>query len=245
MIAYFATDPSGTSRIWIRAMDSIETAPLNGTESTADTRPIWSPDSRNIAFFAEGKLKRVSVDGGPAQTVCDANGADGTWSTRGDVVRRRRQLHPDRPRRRRHPEDLLAPDPDTGTASVEWPEFLPDGRLLYLKTTEDGESRLMSGRIDSDETSEIMLVDSRVQYVDPGFLLYIRDETLVAQPFDADSGKLAGDPRPIADQRGSCEHRPRTVHRITAGHPGVSDGRRWRAEAAVARPVRPRAGILG
>ncbi len=215
MIAYFATDPSGTTRIWIRAMDSIETTPLNGTESNADTRPIWSPDSRHIAFFADGKLKRISVDGGPAQTICDAGGADGTWSTRGDILfdgdGNSIQIVP---AGGGVPKPVLNPDVETGVASVAWPEFLPgDRKFLFLQTTMEGDTRLMLGRIDSDESTEIMLVDSRVQYVEPGYLLYIRDETLVAHPFDAASGTSAGDPRPIADHIGAAStgHTPFTA----------------------------------
>ncbi len=215
MIAYFATDPSGTTRIWIRAMDSLETTPLNGTESNADTRPIWSPDSRHIAFFADAKLKRISVDGGPAQTICDANGADGTWSSQGDILfdgdGNSIQMVP---AGGGVPKPMLSPDTETGVASVAWPEFLPGGeKFLFLQTTMEGETHLMLGRIDSEESTEIMLVDSRVQYVEPGYLLYIRDETLVAQPFDAGSGEFAGDPRPIADHVGAAStgHTPFTA----------------------------------
>ncbi len=202
MIAFYATDSSGSNMIRIRAMDSLEWNTLTGSKTESDTRPIWSPDSRHIAFFADGKLKRISVDGGPVQTVCDVEGADGTWSARGDILFDGDVNDPIRrvPAGGGVPEIVVPSAPQAGGAAVGWPEFLPGGRsFLYLATTMEGENRLMLGRIDSDEKSEIMLVDSRVQYVEPGYLLYVRDQTLVAHPFDAGSGELVGDPRPVAD----------------------------------------------
>jgi Tol biopolymer transport system component/predicted Ser/Thr protein kinase len=210
-VAFFATDASGATKIWLRPMDSLDMVPLNGTESSFDTRPFWSPDSRHIAFFADGKLKRISVHGGPSQTICDADGADGTWSDRGEILFDGGVSDPIRRVAAGGgvPEDVVKPDTQAKAASVAWPEFLPGGRrFLYMETTIEGENRLMLGTLDSEERRQILLVDSRVQYVKPGYLLYVRDETLVAHPFDADSGELIGDPRPIADR----------VEAVSTGH---------------------------
>jgi Tol biopolymer transport system component len=201
-IAVYATDPTGSTKIWLRHMASLEMTPLSGTDSTADTRPIWSPDSRSIAFFAEGKLKRISVDGGPAQTVCDALGADGSWSSKGDILFDGGPSDPIRmvPAGGGVPQDVMTADAERGISSVAWPEWLPDGRrFLFLSWDGEGQSRLMLGEVGSTEPTELMLVSSRVQYVDPGFLLHVRDETLVAHPFDPKSAKFTGDPKPIAD----------------------------------------------
>jgi dipeptidyl aminopeptidase/acylaminoacyl peptidase len=81
---------------------------------------------------------------------------------------------------------------------------MPDGRhFLYLTLREEGESTLVFGELDSDETTELLEVDSRVQYVEPGYLLYVREETLVAHPFNARSGEFTGEPRPLADEVGA------------------------------------------
>ncbi len=202
IIAYWATEPSGVTRIWLRHMDSLETTPLAGTDSNADTRPIWSPDSRHIAFFAEGKLKKISVDGGPAQTICDANGADGSWSSSGQILFDGGAGDPIRivSAGGGVPQDVVGPDPEAGRAAVAWPEWMPDGRrFLYLIIDAENQSRLMLGEIGSDEATELMLVSSRVQFVEPGYLLHVRDDTLVAQAIDRKSGELVGDPVPIAD----------------------------------------------
>ena len=84
-IAFNATDASGKTRIWIRALNALSAHVLEGTDGT--TRPFWSPDSRFLGFFAEGKLKKVEVSGGPPQKVCDApTGADGSWSSEGVIL---------------------------------------------------------------------------------------------------------------------------------------------------------------
>ncbi len=84
-LAFNATDGSGRSRVWVRPLSALTAQPLAGTEGA--TRPFWSPDSRFLGFFAEGKLKKVEVSGGPPQKVCDAlTGADGSWSTGGVIL---------------------------------------------------------------------------------------------------------------------------------------------------------------
>src|SRR5262249_11846012 len=82
-IAFVATDDSGTSRLWIRPLDSSSATPLPGTD---DARfPFWSPDSRSVAFFGEGKLRRVSVSGGDVQPLCDITDfRGGAWGVNGD-----------------------------------------------------------------------------------------------------------------------------------------------------------------
>jgi hypothetical protein len=104
------------------------------------------------------------------------------------------------------PRPAVTVDTDAGETTVGWPEFLPDGRrFLYVVTTGNGNSRLMLGELDSDEKTYVMDVDSRVEYAEPGYLIYVRDDTLVVQPFDADTGRIEGDPRPIAQQMGIDE----------------------------------------
>jgi hypothetical protein len=89
----FAADADGRRQIWIRPLDSLEARPLPGTEGVL--RPFWSPDSRQLAFVAGGKLKKVDIAGGPTQTICDApTGADGSWSQAGVILRGLRRIRP-------------------------------------------------------------------------------------------------------------------------------------------------------
>ncbi|HET7747441.1 MAG TPA: protein kinase, partial [Vicinamibacteria bacterium] len=79
-VAFDGSDTSGRRHLWVRALDELEARAIPGTEGVY-TRAIWSPDSRQIAFFQGGQLKKVDLAGGPTQTICDSpTGADGSWS---------------------------------------------------------------------------------------------------------------------------------------------------------------------
>jgi hypothetical protein len=84
-IAFVATTPEGTSRLWLRPIDAMAPQPLQATEDA--TYPFWSPDSRFIAFFASGQLKKIDVSGGSPQTICEAtNGRGGAWNRAGVII---------------------------------------------------------------------------------------------------------------------------------------------------------------
>jgi eukaryotic-like serine/threonine-protein kinase len=84
MIA-FVTVSDGATKLWTRPVDSIEARRLPGTDGAE--RPFWSPDSRSVGFFAEGKLKRIELSGGPPATIANAGAARGaTWFPDGTVV---------------------------------------------------------------------------------------------------------------------------------------------------------------
>jgi Tol biopolymer transport system component len=208
-LAFHGIDASGTSQIWIRDLDSLEARPISGTEDAGtgfenESRPIWSPDSRHIAFFVGNKLKKVPVAGGPAQTICESDGADGTWSTTGEIVFDGADNDP--LRRVSASGGIVKSEIEVteGLVSVGWPEFLPDGRkFIYLAEDSDGVATVMLHTLDEQEDVALTVADSRVQYAEPGYLLYVLDEMLVAHPFDADSGELTGEPMPLADNIGS------------------------------------------
>ena len=197
-LAYSGTDSTGTTRIWIRNMSDMTAVPLPGSEGIAN-RPFWSPDSRYLGFFADSKLKKIAVGGGPAITLADATtGADGSWSkdgvilydgTTGDPIRRVAAAGG-------VPVPAFLPD-SSKRESVGWPFFLPDGKhYLFMEIT----SRTMRvGTLGSQKTVGLGSVDSRVEYTRPGYVLYARGGSLVAQPFDAGALKLEGEPFPVAE----------------------------------------------
>jgi Serine/threonine protein kinase len=205
-IAFNATDASGKTRIWIRALNSLSAHALEGTEGT--TRPFWSPDSRFLAFFAEGKLKKVEVSGGPPQKVCDApTGADGSWGSEGailfdgvtgDPISRVSAAGGT-------PVVEVKPDPARKETQVAWPEFLPDGHhFLYMASgqkPEDNTYRL--GSLGSKESKVVAPAQTLITYAPPGYLLFVRDKTLVAQRFDLKSLKTIGEPAPVAEKIGT------------------------------------------
>jgi Tol biopolymer transport system component len=204
LLAFNATDSNGATQVWVRPLDAIEARPVAGTEGAG--RPFWSPDSRFIGFFANGKLKKVAASGGPSQSLCDVTfGADASWGTRGVILFDGRPSDP----LRRCPAaggvvtHEIDTNPEGGLNGAAWPEFLPDGRhYLYSAIRAGEEPMLMVRTLDSDEEAPLLETSSRVQYAPPGYLLYVREDTLVAQPFDAGSRKLTGEAVPVAEGLG-------------------------------------------
>ena len=207
IIAFQAIDSDGNGQIWLRPLDSIEARPLAGTEGTVtDGRPMWSPDSRYVAFFAGGKLKKVPVAGGPAQTICDANGADGSWSSGGEIVFDGQATAP--LMRVAAAGGIAKPEVSPAefeeAPSLGWPEFLPGGkRFLFMRDVAGEETMIMLHEVGTSENIALTPADSRVQYAEPGYLIYVLDGMLVAHPFDAGKGELTGEPMPLADNVGS------------------------------------------
>jgi len=205
-IAFNATDTAGKARIYVRALNAVAAHPLEGTEGT--TRPFWSPDSRFLGFFAEGKLKKIEVTGGPAQKICDASsGADGSWSPEGVILYDGRANDPIYrvSAAGGTPTVAVKPEASRKEATVGWPEFLPDGRhFLYMATGQKPEDNMYRvGLLDSAESKPVAPAQTLVTYAPPGYLLFVRDKTLVAQPFDAKAPKTTGEPVPLAEHIGT------------------------------------------
>lgn len=194
---FSGTNADGNSQLWLRALDSPAIRPLAGTEGAA--LPFWSPDSRSVAFFSQGKLKKIDANGGLAEAL--ANAADfpigGSWSSGGMILFR-------------PPGDFLARVSPSGgevtpvraldsarhETGFAWPHFLPDGRhFLYdVRSNDAGKSGIYVGAIDSKETRLLIPGESNASYAPPGFLIYGRQESVLAQPFDPKALRLAGEP---------------------------------------------------
>ena len=204
-VAYVASS-GGRTHVWVRAIDSLTTQPLAGTEEALNL--FWSPDSRSIGFFTGGKLKKVEAAGGPPQTLCEAvNGRGGTWSRDGVIV-----FSPDTqaglyrvPASGGVPVQITIPDASRGEISNRWPVFLPDGRhiVFFARSTQPENSGIYVGSLDSNERKLLFASESSAQYAPPGYLLFIREKTLMAQQFDASRLQLAGDPVPLAERVGT------------------------------------------
>jgi Tol biopolymer transport system component len=204
-IAFVGVDDKGASLVWLRSLDSLEARPLAGTEGIDPrVRPFWAPDSRMIAFVADGKLKKIPIDGGPAQKICDApTGADGTWSEDGIILF---DGQPQDPINRVEAKGGVARtlvkrvEGDDGY-QVAWPQFLPGGKRFLYVTFGSKESQNSIRIADADGGNSHKVVDglSRVEYAPPGYLVFVRESTLVAQRFDSAKGALSGEPIPIVD----------------------------------------------
>ncbi len=203
----FAADSEGKRQVWLRPLDSLEARPLPGTEGVL--RPFWSPDSRFIAFMAGGKLKKVDIAGGPPQTICDApNGADGSWSEKGVILFDGRGIDPlwrvSAAGGIRQPVMLENGKPE-GTPGAGWPEFLPGGEHFLYTVSEPASSEMtvMVGALDSTARTSLFKTTTRVQYAEPGYLLFVRERTLVAQKFNLRSLTLEGEPVPMGEGLGT------------------------------------------
>jgi Tol biopolymer transport system component len=205
-LAFNATDSDGKTQIWLRQLNSLTAQPLAGTDGAS--RPFWSPDSRFLAFMAEGKLKKIDVGGGPTQKIADApSGADGSWSSEGVILYDGRTNDPIYRVAAAGgiPTVAVKPDPSRKETAVGWPEFLPDGRhFLYLAMAEKPEDTAYRiGTIDSEETEPLASAQTQVAFAPPGYLMFVRDKTLMAQPFDVKSLKTTGEPVPLAERIGT------------------------------------------
>ncbi|MEX0878703.1 MAG: protein kinase [Thermoanaerobaculia bacterium] len=188
----------GRRRLFVRPLASDDAVELEGSADA--TAHFWSPDSSSIAFFAEGKLKKIPASGGPPVTLCDAPlSVVGTWNREGTILFSR--LDPPGifrvPDSGGEPVRVTVGDDSKGQNHL-WPQFLPDGRrFLYLVNNKSGLGirEVIVASLDSKESRSLMRLHSRTEYVAPGFLLYVRDGALFAQRFDERAARLQGEPR--------------------------------------------------
>ncbi len=205
----FVASEAGKSQLWIRSLDSLSAQPLPGTEGAS--YPFWSPDSRFIGFFAQGKLKKIEASGGPPQTLCDAvNGRGGSWNRDGVIVFSPGQasglLRVQAAGGEARPVTTL--DSSRHEASHRWPHFLPDGRhyLVYVSSSTNEHRGIHLAALASKDRRRLVGDPSNGAYArpgsGPGHLLFVRDGSLMAQPFDAGKLVLGGEPFPVAERIG-------------------------------------------
>ena len=201
-IAFIAHDEStGTIRIWIRALDSGIARRLDGTEGAA--RPFWSATGESLGFFSNGRLKRVSIAGGSVQTLASFVGlttSGGSWSASDTILFASYKTGLSAiPAAGGRPAEVTHLDTDALETAHRWPQFLADGRrfLFSIASEKPGHSGTYLGSLDSTVRTKL-LDESAAFYAPPGYVLFIRDRVLLAQPFDADRGELTGKPIPIA-----------------------------------------------
>jgi Tol biopolymer transport system component len=205
MVAYSAQ--ASNYLLWTYEVGGHRTRSLDGTQGVS--YPFWSPDGRFIGFFADGKLKKVDVSGGQVQVLCDApNGRGGAWNRDGVIVFTPDAIGTSGLSRVSSlggsPVEMTRPDTARFETSHRWPVFLPDGRhSLYLAANFTGHREMNAiflGSLDSQEKRQIVTTSANVAYADPGYLLYLRDQTLVAQPFDRQRYVLSGEPHTVSDE---------------------------------------------
>ena len=201
-VAFTARDDKGKVLLYVRALNSITAKPLAGTDGAI--YPFWSPDSRTLGFFADGKLKKIDAEGGPSQVLCDASaGRGGTWNGDGIIVFSPSQTHG----LMRvvasggTPEPATSLDASRSENSHRWPFFLPDGQhfLFWARNSRGNQENVIClGTLGSLQAKVLTKSDSPAIYVS-GYLLVLRGQTLMALPFNPRRADITGEGLPVAD----------------------------------------------
>ncbi|HKV29004.1 MAG TPA: protein kinase, partial [Candidatus Acidoferrales bacterium] len=197
--AFVAVSSDGKQLLWVRPLNSPDARPLEGTDEAM--HPFWSPDGRSIGYFAKGKLNRIDASGGPPITIASVAGPPGgTWSSDGTILIG-------------SGTSGIVRVPVSGGAAQQvvklnssqvpsaWPQFLPDGKhfLFYKAADASEDSGTYAGSLNGGTPTLILRGSSDAVYAPPGYLLFVRDGTLMAQAFDVGKLRLSGDAAPIAE----------------------------------------------
>jgi eukaryotic-like serine/threonine-protein kinase len=193
------------NELWVRPLDSDAARPIPGTRGAQF--PFWSPDSRMIAFFAEGKLKKVDLAGSPAVTLCDASGGrSGGWNQDGVILFAPTAMSgiEQVSSAGGKPEPVTRLDEKKGETTHRWVSFLPDGRHFVYMAGSHGEgmrsetNAVYLGELGTDTKQLLLRARSNAIYAG-GSLLFVRDRILMGQKLDLGSFRLVGEPKPIAE----------------------------------------------
>ena len=206
VLAFVAADRTGTTRIWLRRLDSVSMTPLNDSEGAV--YPFWSPDSRSIAFFASGKLLRVPLGGGEPRFLANVSvGRGGSWGRRGDIV-----FTPG------YTDGLYRVSSEGGRVdpvttlelsrretSHRWPVFLPDGRhfLFFVRSDRPEVQGLFMGSLDSPDRERLANITSSGVFVGTpesreGYLIFQQQGVLFSWRFEPSTARFIGDPLAVA-----------------------------------------------
>jgi Tol biopolymer transport system component len=202
-LAVVIQDPSGQIALWARRLDALEFRRLPGTDGA--NHPFWDPYSRELAFFADGKLKRVALAGGAPKNLIDVEPGDhrGSWGLRDEIVFSigpRHKLY--RVAAAGGPATPLPRIEQAGSISGVEPLFLPDGRhyLFYVNGADAKQAGIFVGSIDSGERTRLLdHFHSQAAYSPDGRLLFVQNRVLIAQPFDITHSRLSGAPTPLEE----------------------------------------------
>lgn len=224
-LAFVTVDSVGRSALWVHPLNTGIGTMLPGTEGAQF--PFWSPDNRYIAFFSSGKLKKIEATGGPTFTICDAAAPrGGSWNQSGTII-----LPTDQnvgifqvSDAGGVPRQITRLDTVRGEQTHRWPSFLPDGNhfLFLARTTAAGSGgeldAICVASLDGKVNKRLLAGVSNAVFAG-GFLLSMRENSLMAHPFDPNTLELKGDPFPVSE---SVQFNPRfSVATFSVSHTGI------------------------
>jgi serine/threonine-protein kinase len=201
-IAYVGSR-GGQSQLFLRPMNSLEVTPINGTANAI--APFFSPDSRWLAFFADGQLKKIPTTGGAPVTLAEASvGLGGSWGANDTIVfaagtgsgLSRVSANGGATER------VTIVAVDKGEFSHRWPELLPDGKTVLYTVGSQGhwdDAQIVAQRLGSPERSLLVQGGTNPHYLSSGHLIYARSGAIMAVPFDSTNLKTSGTPVRVLD----------------------------------------------
>jgi serine/threonine protein kinase len=200
-VVFVGSDVSGRGGLWVRSLS--DTTPRLLPKTTDATYPFWSPDSHYVAFFAEGKLKRVPAAGGDVDEICAASdGRGGAWSSKGVIVfaptvgSALMRVSADGG----EPVAVTALDPSKKEDSHRFPSFMPDGeRFLFYSMDSGGAGNIKVGSLESPKSTLLLKAERSAVYAEPGYIVYGNGDRILARRFDPKSLEIKGEPERLPD----------------------------------------------
>jgi Tol biopolymer transport system component len=204
LLALLAAGADHKRQIYIRSLDQLQVTALFGTENARG--PFFSPDGQWLGFFADGKLKKVAIQGGAPVPLCDVpSGRGGSWSEDGAIV-----FAPDIraallqvPSTGGTPQPLTTLDKQSGEVTQRWPQFLPGGKaVLFTSNTHGGnyeDADIVVYSMGSQQRKVVQQGGFYGRYVPTGHVVYMHEGTLFAVPFDLKRLEVTGAAAPVLE----------------------------------------------
>jgi Tol biopolymer transport system component len=203
-LAFTTLDKQGGRALWVQPLDSL--TPQQFPRTDGARHPFWSPDGRFVAFFATDKLKKLELETGNVETLCEAPiPYGGTWSWEGTILFASSGVLSKVPASGGVPGPVTQLDATKGEDAHVWPQFLPDGRhYLYVRVGGGkGNTGTFVGRLGSPELKQILRVTSRDDATSAayaaGYLFYVRKGVLMGHRFDPERLELSGEAVPLGE----------------------------------------------
>ena len=201
-LALVAAGSNQKSRLYVRSLDQLQATALSGTENARD--PFFSPDGQWIGFFADGKLKKISVQGGAAVTLCDAvNDRGGSWGEDGTIVFTAAPALSKVSSAGGTPQPLTTLDKQAGETTQRWPQVLPGGKAVLFTSSTHGfnyeDAEIVVYSMASGQRKTVQRGGFHARYLPSGHLVYMHEGTLFAVPFDLKRLEVTGQPAPILE----------------------------------------------